>query len=74
MSHGRMANGELERNRYSLDSYNRIVECLLRDRPPTYSVDQDKPPTYEESCDGRTEHHRRPSMSDEQRVSYYEFN
>ncbi len=37
------------RRRYSRDSFDRLVEDRLRNRPPPYSPDQDKPPSYEES-------------------------
>ncbi|XP_057373881.1 uncharacterized protein LOC130694793 [Daphnia carinata] len=35
--------------RYSSDSFDRLVEDRLRNRPPPYSQDHDKPPSYEES-------------------------
>ncbi|EFX74225.1 hypothetical protein DAPPUDRAFT_252038 [Daphnia pulex] len=47
--------------RYSTDSFDRLVEDRLRNRPPPYSPDQDKPPSYEESFHDTTHRHHSPT-------------
>ena len=55
------AGGSSLGRRHSADSFERIVEDRLRDRPPPYSSDQDKPPSYEESFNDFS---RLPSFSE----------
>jgi hypothetical protein len=49
--------------RYSADSFDRLVEDRLRNRPPPYSPDQDKPPSYEESFHDTSNRHHSPTVS-----------
>ncbi|KAI9557079.1 hypothetical protein GHT06_016877 [Daphnia sinensis] len=47
--------------RFSSDSFDRLVEDRLRNRPPPYSPDHDKPPSYEESFHDSSSRPRSPA-------------